>query len=930
MADSSGRNIIGARRVPSTSLNEDYYTYVRSGGNGGGAPGSGSYHSGSQQQQPQHSLRPAESRFSLREQFSTTRREIEFGFDDASSIFAPSTFASEAGLENDLDETAAVNEPSSSSLMPPPPRPSRYRPPVQRSHYELLCLPNDASLTPNDIRRAFHRAVQNLCVDRQPKRLQLAAASYLGQVQIAFETLIEPYKRAEYGMLLVEGEEFLTFDQDAAAYQASVLEQYMLHGPGGLRTTTDLGMRVDTTSLFTPTGQRPIRNGPGILDLSLRQSITADLPALKEPLEHAATAIRDLAEKNIQSSSASTKRPAYRVHPTLTVTGSTHGLLDESFKLSSVLRDPYRPPGPAIHGARRLDQLLTSRLLPGLNVTSRQELFLRNDSNTAPTVPAHDGVPDSVLEQELEILPFPSVTFRAGHSIKLPEKDKDPLNIEVSVQKSLLNTSSTIPTIGLALDKKIGPGTAFLVVDAGDPDWAWNNIWPISTPRECRELSKFSKTSGGRYLQNIGSKNHSGSTNRTNPFRNAPTLEIGYAFGEHADKMGARAGTNRAFTRPSERGLRGMDDFDVSGVHGGDSARRGGSWTISTGLSSGAAAAYLRYGKDLFTSPSSSVSPKIPRTAPIKKSGLRTEIELGAATPSKSLSSIFTAPGRRGGDILLAFRTLKYIGRFTKIGFEVGLTANNLHLSLYWSRLGQRISIPFLIAATGGSRSTGLLGGKGGKLVFWTTVVPFAAMALWEGFLRRAWSNRKKPKQGKKPEEEGAEKQKKREKLLKLLKGGDKKEKQARAASGGVVDEDASSLVAQQRAEADELTVILATGVENRQKIERQRGGLVILSAKYGVLSGFLKGQQPHPQLQGLGAEDETENEIADVTVALAAIVDEEGRLNLPAGLNKGKLLGFWDPAPSSDGNKTLWVKYLYRGKESVVEVGEGEGLNLP
>ncbi|KAM7209368.1 hypothetical protein V8F20_000418 [Naviculisporaceae sp. PSN 640] len=849
MADSSGRNIIGARRVPSSTLNEDYYTYIRSGGSGGGgAPGSGSYHAGSQHQ-PQHSLRPVESRFSLREQFSTTRREIEFGFDDASSIFAPSTFTSEASLENDLDDIVAVNDPSSSSLMPPPPRSSQHKPPVQRTHYELLCLPNDPSLTPNDIRRAFHRAVQNLCVDRQPQRLQLAAASYLGQVQIAFETLIEPYKRAEYDMSLAGGGNSSILDQDAAAYQASVLEQYMLYGPGGLRTTTDLGMRVDSTSLFAPEGQK---KGPNILDFSLRQSVTTDLPALREPLERAITLVQDLNEVNIQPSSVPTKRPVHRVHPTLTVTGSTHGLMDESSKFATVLSEPYRPPGPSIHGARRLDQLLTSRFLPGLNIITRQELFLHNGNKPmpAPPYPARDSIPDSVLEQELEILPVPCVTLRAGHSISFPpEKDPEPLNIEVSVQKPLL-VSFQKPTIGLALDKKLGPGRAFLVADAGDWDW---NIWPA--PRECRELSKFSKTSGGgRYLQNINFKSAS-------PFRNAPTVEVGYAFGGHADEMGVRSGTSRAFTRPSERGLRGMDDYDVSIIRNGSGDGHGyGSWTISTGLSSDTAAGYLRYGKDLFTPSSpSSISSKISRTAPIKKTGFQTEIEVAATAPSKSLSSIFTAQGRKGGDILLAFRTLKYIGRFTKIGFEVGLTANNLHLSLYWSRLGQRISIPFLIASSGHGGGASLIGSK---LAFWSTVVPFAAMAIWEGFLKRAWVDRQKKQAG-------------------------------AVSSGGAAGEEEthSSLVAEQRAEADELTVLLATGAENRQKMERQRGGLVILSAKYGVLAHFLRGQRPDLQPQ---------------------------------------LLGFWDPAPEADGEKTLWVKYMYRGKESVVEVGEGEGLSLP
>ncbi|KAM7202389.1 hypothetical protein V8F33_002797 [Rhypophila sp. PSN 637] len=923
MADSSsGRNIAGARRVTSAALSEDYYNFVRSGGNGG-APGT---HHGPQQQQ--HSLRPMESRFSLREQFSTTRREIDFGFDDSSSIYERSILASEADVENELEDTVVVNE--GSSFKPPPPRPS-HNPPIQRSHYELLCLPNDPSLTPNDIRRAFHRVVQNLCVDRQPRRLQLAAASYLGQVQIAFETLIEPYKRAEYDMSLAEKpknhSESSTSDQDAAAYQASLLEQYVLLGPGGPRTTTDLGMRVDARSMFDST-RKDKSAGLGILDLSLRQSITTKLSALQEPLENIVRCLPILAEGTLDLQP--TKRPVHRVNPTLTITGSTHGLLDEHFKLASVLRDPYQPPGPSIHGRRRLEQLLFSRFLPGLTLTARQELLTYED-NTNPC---------SVLEQELEILPFPSVTLRAGHSLVIPDNPTEPLNLEVSIQKPIFSSlagATTTPTLGLVLDKKLGPGTAFLVVDGGS-HWA---AWTAARDMECRQLSRFSdmtfSPSTGRFIQKMNSM--------SSPFRNAPTVEMGYAFGQHANVMGLRSGSERAFTRPSERGLRGLDR-DVSLYYPDSDSDSRGSWTVSTGLTFGTVAGYLRYGKDLFTSSStitaasSSSQDSSPGSlntgsrkrsyAPIKKTGFQTEVELSATTSSTALPRIsaFRKGGGGGSDILLAFRTLKYIGHFTKIGLELGVTTNNLHLSIYWSRLGQRVSIPFLLLAGGSSTAR-----SSGKLVFWTLVLPFTALAVWDGFLKPFWRSRSEKFKREQQDQIREFEKKGRDKREELLRRMGKK----RVVSSPGVDyvdecgtmEVEAALVAQQRAEADELTVILATGVEGRQRAEKQRGGLVILSAKYGVLSGL--GQ---PQ-QALGEEEE--NEIADVTVAVAAIVDEEGRLNIPAGLDKGRLLGFWDPAPASiwsfklrDDKKTLWIKYLYRGRESVVEVGEGEAVCLP
>lgn len=164
-------------------------------------------------------------------------------------------------------------------------------------------------------------------------------------------------------------------------------------------------------------------------------------------------------------------------------------------------------------------------------------------------------------------------------------------------------------------------------------------------------------------------------------------------------------------------------------------------------------------------------------------------------------------------------------------------------------------------------------------------------VAVWEGW--RGWRGRDRKKGGKGRKGEGEE-----------------KGENGRVDGVGVED------VARWRAEADELTGILAPGVEARQRGERARGGLVVLSAKYGVLGG--------------GDGGEGENEIADVTVAVASIVDEEGRLRIPAGLDKGRLLGFWDPDPGEGKGKRLWVRYLYRGKEEVVEVGEGEGVSLP
>lgn len=169
------------------------------------------------------------------------------------------------------------------------------------------------------------------------------------------------------------------------------------------------------------------------------------------------------------------------------------------------------------------------------------------------------------------------------------------------------------------------------------------------------------------------------------------------------------------------------------------------------------------------------------------------------------------------------------------------------------------------------------------------------------------------------------------------------------------------------RAEADNLVTLLAHPVRRRQRRERERDGLVILSAKYGIVaSSSCKTTTPTPAAASpitantassflffgsdalspppspdvvppppsfLGPEWAVPEEVADVTVAVAALVDgdeKEGRgsLYIPRGLRKSKLLGFWDPQPGR--TKCLMVKYMYAGREGVELVMGREELRLP
>ncbi|KAB5549819.1 hypothetical protein GE09DRAFT_186091 [Coniochaeta sp. 2T2.1] len=766
-----------------------------------------------------HTLRPAESRFSLNEQFAATRRDYEFD-DDASSI-APSIWERGTTAEHEegddtlvldglqpISETAAVSAKRGVVLT--------------RTYYELLCIPEDAALSSDDIFRAYHRLLTILQPERQPPALAPVAQSLLNSVQEAFRTLIEPYRRVAYD--LANHKSFEELDSlrlvpydSVETYEEGLREAYLNLAAGEVVSTTDLGLRLDASPASRRSqgiAQRQLKV-PSPVDLQLHQSMTLALPTLGKEVQKLVTTAEDF----VQSKLVRDKVPSRRVTctpPTLTVTGGVHGFLDEPYRLASVVTDRYQPPGPTIHAQRHLEQLISSRFLPAVSIKLRQELSTQStSSHQARTHPS------TVLETELALLPEKYLTARVAHAIDLPNSDQ-PLNVELCATQYSPTTKSP-PALGLVLHRRISTGgTAFLTLDAGD--------WTLRPEEECLHFSEFS-TLTKRFA------------NTRNPFRSAPTVEVGYTVSAY--DTGLRSG--RGYTQPADRGVRAMDanlDDDPSG-----------SWSVSLGATRETLAGYVRYGRDILSSLSAAQSAVLPPgNRAHRGGGFRAEIELGS---SRSWLS-----GRREAGYL-ALRALKRYGRFSKFGFEVGVSPSSLHLSLYWSRLGQRISIPFLLATRSSLSS---------ELVFWATILPFLGFGVAEIYARSRAGRRLRE----------AREEKNRMKT--------------------------QEYISRRRAEADEMTVVLANGVEPRQRIERQNGGLVVLSAKYSVK----------------GAPSD---EVADVTVAVAALVDR-GELVIPRGLRKGNILGFWDAAPGED--KVLSVRYLCKGREYSVEVAGDEELRLP
>ncbi|KAK1837204.1 hypothetical protein QBC39DRAFT_295202 [Podospora conica] len=712
-----------------------------------------------------HRLRPQNSRFSLRDGFATTAKEFEFGFDDASTI------ASETLWEDNPDGTGA-----------PEPVPSGGVVPVYRDYYELLCLPKDPSLTAEEVQKQFRRLVQVLSIERQPHRLQTAAAFNLALAQSAMETLAEPCRRIGYDLSLerehgwedadISAENELDQVTGEEAYERALREQYLLLSQGGVRSTTDLGLRLEAGStLHSRRRLRERRLGMNMLDVSMRHSITAPVPGLREPIEKTAVYLLDEAEKKWPKLKPKHLRFA---DPTVTLIGGAHALLDEPFRLAPVLIDSYQPPGPSVHGRRRINQLLATSFLPALSYTIRQEINWRNPPTEDSLSSTQKPLPDTVIEQEIQLLPHALATLRLGHTIPIPNH-QPPLHLELSFQKGPLQANRYTPSLGLALARTTGPGTAFALLDSGD----WSSL--------------------------------------PSPFRHTPTVEAGYTFG--TTPLGVQA--SRPFTRSADL---------LPPTHTTNP------WTVSFGATPYIAATYLRY-------------------APPLSKNIRTELEISRTTATCT-------------DFYLALRALKRVGRFTALGLELGLTPANVYLSLSWARLNQRFSLPVLVAQPA-TMSSGFM--------FWATAGAFAAFSAFEV----GYKGLIKPRYFPDPPAAASEKPSK---------------------------ETLHRHIARRRAEADEMTVLLAAGVEPRQEREKKNGGLVILSAKYGVRNA-------------------SPDEVADVTIAVAALVDEEG-LVIPEGVKKGRLVGFWDPAPGV--KKVLKVRYTWKGEVGEREWEGREGVRIP
>jgi len=117
------------------------------------------------------------------------------------------------------------------------------------------------------------------------------------------------------------------------------------------------------------------------------------------------------------------------------------------------------------------------------------------------------------------------------------------------------------------------------------------------------------------------------------------------------------------------------------------------------------------------------------------------------------------------------------------------------------------------------------------------------------------------------------------------------------------------------RLEAASLVSMMKETVSRKVEQERARRGLLIIEAWYGRF------------VTQSTSKSSRQSKICDVTTALQSLV-EDSRLQLPPGITKSGIPGFYDPCPSSE--KKLKISYSFQNKLHRCIVDDHDCLRIP
>ena len=825
----------------------------------------------------------ASSRFSLTDQFNTTRKEYQFDdADDASVYFAP---ASEAGFdeedENDSNEPNLESLENTVILAPtvldgssrepePPQAPEKHIPvsdPKQsgfirrkqqksksaplRDGYELFCVPkcheatgDRASSWTDDMRAAFRRLMPLVHPDAQSDReMRDIASVYFNDVIKSYEVLMDPTRRVEYNGDLAEASLQGDYDTLIEKVDASnwttrtdniAVDSKCQHAAirqiacaRGIYTASDLTVRLD--------GRRRRRFKDPILlkplDLAMGHAVSMPIPlqSIQNLLVQAAAAIPDsavLIRREVQKVFLNHLHHLENPDPIVTVSAFVHALLENS-PLARFA--PFHFAMLSSLSPENMMRLAASGIEPGLVVGLEQEI-----PNPLK------GLPPTLISVELSPLTMPTKSIHGSRAFKIRHMPH-PVYVSASVMGI---TDQAPPFVELQAHQPLararGGGAIWFSANSGD--WA-----PSSVQNRTYTLFHRLQHCSRARLSLEGGVEEAVSLALAMP----PRAEIGWT-GCEIGSSGARP------MIPCRR-------IGSTGLSGCNSHKGSYQLVTSIGGLSGLGIS-ARYQSGL-------THPKLQQFKQSRKVVLELELT----------TSRLMGPQVVG-------RAMARLGKFAHIGVEIGSGARgSLHVGLHWQRLGQRLSLPILVAAGEGCSLVA-------RIAFWGVVTPLVVTAALNAFRKWKLSRMEGP--------EGKE-------ARKLARESERMEAETKRIQAEELVEREQE---QRRIEADTLSALLAPGTEARQLRERKEKGLVILSGKYGLRDDRT-------------GEWDADEEIADVTIALAALVGEKSDITIPKGVKYERLLGWWDPCPGR--RKTLVVRYVLAGKEGEAVTKSGEKFVL-
>ncbi|CAI7589034.1 unnamed protein product [Penicillium manginii] len=222
------------------------------------------------------------------------------------------------------------------------------------------------------------------------------------------------------------------------------------------------------------------------------------------------------------------------------------------------------------------------------------------------------------------------------------------------------------------------------------------------------------------------------------------------------------------------------------------------------------------------------------------------------------------------GSIQWTVKGTRRVGENTKIGLGMGISANNVAMTVHWKRLGQNINLPVI-----------LMPHRHHDAAVLATAIPWVAYCAIEfGYIR--------PRDRRKRRQEVARRHK-----------------------------ELNKLIPKKRAESNQAIELMRDHVARRQAREKHHDGLVVTKAEYG----YYPSQSKKPK-SGF-----TEPRVMDATIPVASLV-YGGQLVIPKERVKFKTPGFYDPAPLLPKRLKIW--YNFQGQEHFVELGDKEGTACP